>query len=354
MGRWAMNNRFLLLLGNLFLILSWAGFASAQIQSGPCIEGVGPRGERLPCGYTPPTPQIYSPPPPSWPTAPTGPSPEELRQQEEEARRRAEEEARQRWLEEERQRAFEREKEEAVRTLKGVTPVPLGMKGVERDTGIKDIKPARDPRDVSTAWKQIHCGVSLSLKAAAAAGQGDFYEASYLKEQAAQAMSGGSLGVKCPDNIPPEPKLSPQKGPSPATPQTELYKILLKSTNEQVEKLVNIEQRVKEATEKKRQAEKEKTERQAEVERLKLRPVDPKKPEEVKQKKKEVGEAEALLQKAIDDDAAASKAIEGLKKEKEGAQQNLQRNKEIFSKVETNPALAEGFLKQMTKKQVGK
>jgi hypothetical protein len=161
-----------------------------------------------------PTARTYDPPNPAWPTVASELALEEIHEEEGEARRRAEEEARQPRIEEERQPAFAQDRDEIVPTLMEVKPVPLGMEGERFETSIKDLKPGYDVRDVSTTWKQLHCGVSLSLKAAANALRGDFAKALYLKEQSAQAMGEGSLGVQCPE-APPQPKVSAQKDNQP-------------------------------------------------------------------------------------------------------------------------------------------
>jgi hypothetical protein len=281
---------------------------------------------------------------------------EEKQQQEREAWQRAEEEAQQPLVEEERQPAFADDRDETVPTLMEVKPVPLGMEGERSDRGTEDLGPEYDVRDVSAAWKQLHCGVWLSLKAAANALRGDFDVALYLNEQATQAITGGPLGVHCPDPLP-QPEGSVQKDTGPPAPQTQLYKILLNSTIEETGRLINAQQSILELTETKKKADREVAEKRLKLELIKLKLVDPKSPEEVKQKKEDseaeklLREAEEVSKKAEEDRQEVVKDLAEAKLEKQRAEEGIGRNRAVFEEVETNPEGAPEYPVQFKKQQ---
>jgi len=109
----------------------------------------------------------------------------------------------------------------------------------------------------------------------------------------------------------------------------------------------------------KKGADREVTEKRQEVELIKLKLADPKKPEEVKQKKED-GEAEKLLREAEEASRKAEEARQKVVKdlaeatsEKERAEQTIGRNKAIFEQVETNPERAPDYLTQVKKQEEG-
>jgi hypothetical protein len=139
----------------------------------------------------------------------------------EEARKREEEEKAEAMRREEREakEKFERDKSEAIESLKGVAASELdlkeavkdadtikdrstdsfGLKGVGvSDTGIKDLKPGNETRDLSTASKQV-CGAAeitnYVLKAASKPSP-DLEETRYLATEALRALAGERMGIK--------------------------------------------------------------------------------------------------------------------------------------------------------------
>lgn len=147
---------------------------------------------------------------------------------------------------------FEEKKREAINSVKGITRTEptynlkgvdtikdnsvgaFGLKGVG-NTGIKDIGPEKNTREVSTAWKQVHCATEISGFAFSAAAKGDVNEAQYLASEAISALSGHSMGVTC-SEAPPMPKLSNRRPQVPAqlVPQ---YQAALNTTVEQAKKI---------------------------------------------------------------------------------------------------------------------
>ena len=122
------------------------------------------------------------------------------------------------------QEEFEQQKREAIEGLKGVGQMQSGyeLKGVDTikdntvgafglkgvgDTGIKNVGPDENRRDVSTAWQQLHCANEISSYAFAAAGRGDIDETRYLASEAIDALNGNPIGVVC-SAAPPMPKIN--------------------------------------------------------------------------------------------------------------------------------------------------
>jgi hypothetical protein len=178
-------------------------------------------------------------------------------------RERAREKARARAAAEEKRRheEFEKNKTDALKDLKGDSTSDLDLKGVGAgtikdkntpffglkgvgDTGIKDIAPARNPRDVSTAWKQLHCATEISGYALADAtkldGQIDLDEVRYLAGEAISALHGESLGVQC-SEAPPMPKTYSQRQLDPSR-YLPLYESMMQKTVKEAEKIQAINQ----------------------------------------------------------------------------------------------------------------
>jgi hypothetical protein len=235
--------------------------------------------------------------------------------------------------------------------LKGVQEGPLGMKGRgnQIDLGIKDNKPANEIRNVSTAWRQLYCGAFISSRAVRAALLSDYAEATYLNEQTGQALSGGSLGVSCPEDVPPLP-LPRGAQPSAEAPQVvQLYSLMITSTTKQIARLTEIRHRYPDLPKAKREAHKEVEAKKAELHDIKLTPINVTKPEEVRQRRDLIAEAMAALQKAQQADTAADQAI----REQSEATKTLVRNSEMFTRVGANPDLAPELLGQLQKDQPG-
>lgn len=139
----------------------------------------------------------------------------------EEARKREEEEKAEARRKEEREakEKFERDKSDAIESLKGVAASELdlkdavkdaetikdrstdsfGLKGVGvSDSGIKDLKPGNESRDLRTASKQV-CGAAeitnYVLKAASKPSP-DLEETRYMATEALRALAGERLGIK--------------------------------------------------------------------------------------------------------------------------------------------------------------
>lgn len=162
----------------------------------------------------------------------SGPSEAEIQAQ------RAKEEAEHRLIELERQQQLEEQREAAERAaaelewkagvadaashLKGVSADNMGLKGVDSSTfglkgvspdeaagnpeyGIKARSPDSDNRDVSTAWKQLHCSAELANYAVEdvhkiATGEADareLDEVKYMANEAMEALHGNPIGVQC-------------------------------------------------------------------------------------------------------------------------------------------------------------
>lgn len=96
--------------------------------------------------------------------------------------------------------------------LKGVDSSAFGLKGVSPDEaagnpdfGIKTRSPDADNRDVSTAWKQLHCSAELANYAVEdvhkiATGEADareLDEVKYMANEAMEALHGNPIGVQC-------------------------------------------------------------------------------------------------------------------------------------------------------------
>jgi len=142
----------------------------------------------------------------------------------EEHRKREAELEQQRREEDERRRQDEMQKQAKFlkdrnnTTLRGstglvVTPnTPWGtpLRGSTVNTGIRDLKPAKEARDLGgkqVAWKQLHCaGYIAGYAMGALHKMGDYQEFGTLSVEALKALDGGRPGVECPA-APPMPDL---------------------------------------------------------------------------------------------------------------------------------------------------
>ncbi len=279
------------------------------------------------------------------------------RQQELEQQRQQELERQQRALQEEMDRqeearrqaeeAWLRERDKTYGMLKGPKlPDSLEMKGMKSaNLDIKDIAPpSRDKRDLSTQWKRLHCATYLSEMADKASKQGKPDEASYLTEQAAQAMAGGELGVTCPDA--PAPPTITQKAPGPPTPQEQFYTTLMQVTKVDLGKLQVAEKQLTEQKQKKEETEKKVEERRQEVQRLQQAPPLSNQP---KSDSSMLAEAQRLLHEAEGEAAEATQALKNVQEQYKDAEATLQRDKGLFEQVQKNPQTAESALTQLKK-----
>ena len=177
------------------------------------------------------------------------PSLEQMRQQQQEEaeqqqRQRAEQErlAKERMVEQERrQREIEFQETQAtlLKSLKGVgtgglqlktagtiidnNPRGFGLKGLG-DTGIKNVAPDRDARDLGgaeSAWKQLNAAAYLAKTAAR---QSDPTEMLYLATEVTKVMNGETLGVSLP-KAPPMPR--PPASATPGAEYREATKLIL-------------------------------------------------------------------------------------------------------------------------------
>lgn len=240
------------------------------------------------------------------------------------------------------QQKFEEDKQELLNTLKDIPPTSLGEPaGGVRDTGIKIIPPATGQRDVSTAWEQLHCASYLTQKATGARLRNDPPEASYLTEQAAQALSGGRLGVTCPP-APPVPTLTGD------TPEARFYELLVKATRESTANLTAAAERIQTYTQAQQQAEQELGVRKAEKEALLAELKNLPDPQEKQKKKSRLAELEALIAEAEQLEREAAEELARAQAERQGAQSTLDRNRDLYQKAEAEPASIPQLLQELS------
>ncbi len=225
----------------------------------------------------------------------------------------------------------------------------LGIRGnPEGDLQIRDLAPDRQTRNIPTPWKQLHCATSIGQGAVSAGRNGNVEEVRYLGEETIKALNGDPLGVQCPANVPDPPRPYGQSQLRQHPPAlVQLYKLLIKSTEEQVARISKTQKVTPQLTEKRKQAETKVEEKKQELEQLRQKPGDPKKPEEVREKKSAMAEALAALKAAQAALAEADKAVRDANKEAEQANQALNRNKDMFDKAQANPDRAAELLTQL-------
>jgi hypothetical protein len=302
----------------------------------------------------------------------------QLQEAEEEASRR-EEEAKEKFL---------REKNEALNSIKGVSSGILQIKGSNINKtldyrGAPDISlktSGRDSRRIPTAWKQLHCGSSISgyamEKANPKNGEGiDIDEVRYLTGQADKALSGAKLGVECPQTpVPPEPYGKVKVGSD--SDLVKFYRKLLIETERGASKVWQAEREIWKSRLKKRTAVNGLQKAELEVARLekkiteleeplptatptqdKLDKKEAKKPHDQKRatkareifenKKRALAKAMAALKKAKQAMSNLDKTIESAEKQKNEAQAKLGQHEEMFNRVKAEPALAQSYIGKM-------
>jgi hypothetical protein len=178
--------------------------------------------------------------------------------------------ARQQEFERKAKEDWERDKQQAYGMLKGPKPSgTLGLKGAvdPSEAGLKSIGSAQ-ANNFSKQTKRLQCSAYLANKARAAAEAGQKEEAAYLDEQAALAMSGGTLSVKCPE-MPdiPMPVGTAVGKPSAEAQQAKLHMELLQSVKGHLDQLASTHHEIKAWQTKKEEATKQVQKREQEVAR---------------------------------------------------------------------------------------
>jgi hypothetical protein len=252
---------------------------------------------------------------------------EELKRQDEERRR-----AQELWL-------LERDK--AAATLKGPTPGPLGLKDLgTRDLGIKDITPGKVPNDLSgkvALWKRLQCSAYLSATARKAT---DPDEAAYLTREAAKALAGEELTVKCPEPSPP-PSLYGKGELAKPGPQDQFYSALMQSTKLQLDKLSGLNKEIQDLRAKQQEAQQKVEEKKNELARIRQTP-----PSEGTGGQTECLAclAEEQLKLAEQDLAQATKGLDDATKMQQEIIKDLNQKRTLYEKVQANPNSANDLL----------
>lgn len=201
---------------------------------------------------------------------------------------------------------------------------PLGMKGEERQLELKPIEIGAPVTPLAGAWAQLYCSSWLSRMGAEAAARGDPQEATYLEDQAAQAMTGGLVRVVCP---PPPPFPRPED--SRAQPaRVAMLRQLTESTNEELSLLRGIADRIGQATERRDDAVRRAAESRQTIERPRQQPEDPL-----------LLEAQRALERALADSAEAQQALDAATAERQRRQEVIGLNADCIRRAQTNPNL---------------
>ncbi|MBI5026497.1 MAG: hypothetical protein HZC12_07185 [Nitrospirae bacterium] len=169
---------------------------------------------------------------------------ERKQKQEELERRRKEEEEKARQQQEE----FIRERDKAAGSLKGSGSGTFGIKGTpEGDLQIKSAAPSKEIRDISTAWRQLHCAATISLSAIDAARKDppDLEEVRYLGEEVIKALNGDRMGVACPEKIPDPPKPYGRERLENST-LLKFYSTLMQAAVKQAQQIIDINKQITE------------------------------------------------------------------------------------------------------------
>lgn len=165
------------------------------------------------------------------------------RERQESERQRAEENRRK--AEAERQRKFLQERDAAVRSLKGGSSAPFGIKGnPDGDLKLKDIGSSQTTRNIPTAWKQLHCAASLSIDAIQAAKRDipDIEEVRLLGQEAIKALNGEPIGVVCTEA--PEPPAAYGKSRLEKSAMLKFYADLVRDVENQAVQIAGLKQRI--------------------------------------------------------------------------------------------------------------
>ena len=302
----------------------------------------------------------------------------QLQEAEKEARRR-EEEAKEKFL---------KEKNDALNSLKGVHSGTLQIKGSSinktlNSEGTPDVSlktSRRDSRRITTAWKQLHCGASISgyamEKANPKNGEAiDIDEVRYLTDQADKAFSGAKLGVECPQTpAPPEPYGKVSIGSD--SDLVKFYRKLLIKTEQEASRVWQAEREIWQAKVKKQAAAKSLRKAELEVDKLEkeikeleeplqtstpteaerekreakqphAQEKDTKAQERLDKKKRALAEAIAALKQAKQAMSDLDQTIESEEKQKNEAQAKLGQHEEMFNKVHREPNTASEFLGEL-------
>ena len=280
---------------------------------------------------------------------------------------------------EEAQKKFLNEKARALDSMKGARSDELELKGGTPFFGVKDspgdtlktLGPVKGR--MTTAWKQLHCGSSISGFAIEAATKGDIEEVRFLGAQALNALIGAPIRVECP-KVQPPPKPYGQKTLNSSSPEVKFYRALLNATEEEATRIDEAEKKILKATIKKNKAKSEITTKKREVSRLKGEIEELKKTlqqpkvgkkeateqvsedQEVEEKKSAMAAAKAAMAAAL----AALEAAEGVEaevdgvirsaeKDKSGANAKLGQYEKIFNDVQTDPEMASELLDKIGK-----
>ncbi len=220
--------------------------------------------------------------------------------------------ARQQELERKAKEDWERDKQQAYGMLKGPKPTDtLRLKGAvdPSEAGLKSIGPSVNTNNLSKQTKRLQCTAYLANKARAAAEVGQKEEAAYLDEQAALAMSGGTLSVKCPE-MPdiPMPVGTALGKPSAEAQQAKLHMELLQSVKGHLDQLASTHNEIKEWKTKKEEAAKKVQEREQDVARAQQTAVA--QPPGSPPDRSVADEAQRLLEEAKQQEQEATKGLE--------------------------------------------
>lgn len=259
--------------------------------------------------------------------------------------------ARQQEFERKAKEDWERDRQQAYGMLKGPKSTDtLRLKGAidPAEAGLKSTGSGQ-MNNLSKQTKRLQCAAYLANKARAAAEAGQKEEAAYLDEQAAQAMSGGTLSVKCPE-VPdiPLPVGTALGKPSPEVQQTKLYMELLQSVKGNLDQLAATNDTIKNWKAKKEEAVQKVQEREQEVARVKqtASAAPPGTPPDRSVEE----EAQRLLDEAKQLEREATKGLEDATQRQQQIVEQIKEKSSLYDKVQANPQEAERLHPQVQKK----
>lgn len=265
------------------------------------------------------------------------------------------------------QQEFESDKADAINSLKGVnldgpilktgrtiidnTPRGFGRGGLG-DTGIKDVRPDQDVRDLGgpeSAWKQLNGAAYLANSAVS---KSDPTEMLYLAIQVTMVMNGESLGVRLPEfKAMPRPATSS----TPGAEYREATKLILADVSRKAAVLVEKARRVDELAKTKAVAE---TATKTARETLANTPLSPGQPAtpggapRVLPKPSAMEEARAALRAALQAEADANRAVERADAEAKLTAQQINSSLRELEALDKNPGLAPAIVLQMRRTSV--